>query len=145
MPSQMAREILDKALKRREELRVESEALDSLIKTYNALLYPQKNFSETDEEQPDLYRGASQRAIHRARVAEMVDAARRIIIAQRRPMKRGELVKRLEEQGYEVVGTDKNKVFGTNLWRSGRFQMIEGKGYWPNDIEWLGESFPSRS
>jgi len=60
-------------------------------------------------------------------------------------MKRGELVKRLEEQGYEVVGTDKNKVFGTNLWRSGRFQMIEGKGYWPNDIEWLGESFPSRS
>ncbi len=140
MASPTAREILDKALKRREELRVESEALDSLIKTYQELFYPQKIVGETEEEQPDLYRGVSQRAIQRARVAEMIDVAKRIMVAQRRPMKRGELVKRLQQQGFEIVGTDKNKVFGTNLWRSGKFRMIDGKGYWPIDVELPSES-----
>jgi len=135
MANNSARDILDKALKRREELRLESEALDAIIRVYNSLLNPQKNSLETKEEQPDLYRGGSQRAIQRARVAEMVESARRIIIAQRRPMKRGELVKRLEAQGHEIVGGDKNKVFGTNLWRSKKFRMIEGKGYWPVDVE----------
>jgi hypothetical protein len=82
----------------------------------------------------------SQRAIRTARINEMVDEARRIMVTERRPMKRGELVRRLEGRGFKILGTDKNKVFGTNLWRSGKFRMVEGKGYWPNDVALPGES-----
>ena len=49
-------------------------------------------------------------------------------------MKRGELVKRLLDQGYSLPGRDKNKVFGTNLWRSGKFRAVDGEGYWPKDV-----------
>jgi hypothetical protein len=135
MASPTALEILSNALKRRDELRLESEALDSLIETYKKLFGTDDPAKVPHEEQPDLYRGSSTRALHAARVVETLDAARRIIIAEKRPMKRGELVKRLLAQNYEIVGRDKNKVFGTNLWRSGRFITVEGKGYWPNDVE----------
>jgi hypothetical protein len=70
----------------------------------------------------------------------MVDTARRIIVAEGRPMKRGELVKRLEERAFKITGADKNKVFGTNLWRSGKFVAVKGKGYWPSDIALPSES-----
>lgn len=140
MASPTAREILQSALKRREELRLESEALDNLITTYQTILGIGNPARETNEEQPDLYRNMSKRALRSARVAEMIDAARRIIIAEGRPMKRGELVKRLEAIGFEVEGADKSKVFGTNLWRSGKFIPVEGKGYWPNDLSLPSES-----
>lgn len=135
MPSLSARELLDKALKRRAELSVESEALDLFIETYQRILNLGTEVRDAPSDQLDLYRGSTPRAIQAARVAEMIDAARRLMIAEKRPMKRGELVKRLEAQGFEVVGKDKNKVFGTNLWRSERFVAVDGKGYWPNDIE----------
>lgn len=135
MPAQTARELLDNALKRRAELSAESEALDSFIEAYQRVLNLKHAVPETGSDQLDLYRGATPRAIQAARVAEMVDAARRLMIAEKRPMKRGELVKRLEAQGYEVFGKDKSKVFGTNLWRSGKFVAVDGRGYWPNDID----------
>lgn len=140
MASPTVRDLLSNALKRREELRIESEALDSLIKTYSGLLGTTSPAIDPVEEQPDLLRGMSKRAIQSAKVAEMVAAARRIIIAERRPLRRGALVKRLSEQGFEIEGADKNKVFGTNLWRSGKFVTVEGKGYWPNDVELPSES-----
>jgi hypothetical protein len=133
MATEVAKELLDKALKRRAELAAEAGALDNLISFYRGLLRRQS--PERVHEQPDLYRGPSPRAVHAAQVAEMMEAARRIIIAERRPMKRGELRKRLEEQGFEIRGRDKNKVFGTNLWRSGKFRPIEGRGYWPKDVD----------
>jgi len=49
-------------------------------------------------------------------------------------MKRGELVSKLESQGFSFPGHDKNKVFGTNLWRSGRFRTVGDQGYWPKDV-----------
>ena len=140
MSSPTARDILDKALKRKEELRIESEALDHLIATYRSILGVTTNSREGLDLQPDLYRGMSPRAVHSARVAEMVDAARRMMIAERRPMKRGELVKKLEAQGFSVEGADKNKVFGTNLWRSGKFIAVKSRGYWPRDVELPSES-----
>lgn len=139
MPNLTARDMLNNALKRREELRLESEALDMLIETYKNLL-GSKEEPSNDPEQPDLYRGMTQRAIQSAQVAEMLEAARRIIISERRPMKRGELVKKLEANGFKIAGADKNKVFGTNLWRSEKFVAVEGKGYWPKDVELPSES-----
>lgn len=145
MASPTARDILHTALKRREELRLESEALDNLIATYQNILGIGNPLRETYEEQPDLYRSMSKRAQRSALVAEMVDAARRIIIAEGRPMKRGELVKKLEASGFEIVGADKSKVFGTNLWRSGKFVAVDGKGYWPKDLSLPSESRNRRS
>jgi hypothetical protein len=134
MAGETARELLEKVVERRDELAREMAALDSLISIYRGLLSRSGAESRVGLEQPDLYRGLPPRAVHAAQIAEMMDAARRIIIAEKRPMKRGELVKRLTEQGFEIIGKDKNKVFGTNVWRSGRFRTIEGKGYWPKDV-----------
>jgi hypothetical protein len=134
MAGTTAREVLEKAIERRAELTQEMAALDNLISLYRGLLSRSPSESLADLDQPDLYRGLPPRAVHAAQIAEMMDAARRLIIAEKRPMKRGELVKKLREQGFEIVGKDKNKVFGTNIWRSGRFRMIEGRGYWPKDV-----------
>ena len=64
----------------------------------------------------------------------MIEEAKRMILAEKRPMKRGELVDRLAKQGFRIIGTDKNKVFGTNIWRSRQFRHIDGHGYWPLDV-----------
>ncbi|HEY0043225.1 MAG TPA: hypothetical protein VGB62_01635 [Allosphingosinicella sp.] len=134
MAAETAKELLAKLLKRRAEISAEAAALDSLISVYRGLSERENLESATQTEQPELYGTRSDRAFRAAQVAAMMDAARKIIISERRPMKRGELVKRLTEQGFIVTGKDKNKVFGTNLWRSGRFRMVEGEGYWPKDV-----------
>lgn len=140
MASPAARELLANLLKRREELRRESEALENLIATYAEISGAAAHEIERDDEQPDLYRGMSQRGIRTAQIADMMAATRRIILAEGHPMKRGELVRRLTEQGFKIDGNDKNKVFGTNLWRSGKFRPVGNRGYWPLDIDIPSES-----
>lgn len=140
MAGDTAHDFYAKALKRHAELTLELEALAEFISAYERFQKKRAVLTETYEEQPDLYKPASNRAARAAKIAQVIDAARRIIIAEGRPMKRGELVKRIEGMGLEIVGTDKNKVFGTNLWRSNRFTTIEGKGYWPKDVELPRES-----
>ncbi len=54
-----------------------------------------------------------------------------MILAAGKPMTRGELVPKLIASGFELEGGDKNKVFGTNLWRSNRFLNLKRAGYWP--------------
>jgi len=49
-------------------------------------------------------------------------------------MTRSELLRRLEHAGFVIEGRDKSKVLGTNIWRSKKFDTVEGQGYWPNDI-----------
>jgi hypothetical protein len=135
MADQTQRQLLEKAIQRRIELSVEIAALDSLIETYKGLLKNSSTESVSMAEQPLLYREPPRRAKQAAQLSEMLDAARRIIIENNRPMKRGDLVKILELKGYCIEGKDKNKVFGTNVWRSKKFITIEGKGYWPIDVE----------
>ena len=134
MPGPSPKEVLEKAIQRRADLAEEMAALDNLISMYRGLLSRMSSESVISVEQPDLYRRLPPRSVHAAQIAEMMDAARRIIISEKRPMRRGELVKRLQEQGFEIIGRDKNKVFGTNIWRSGKFRTVEGKGYWPKDV-----------
>ncbi|MES2986529.1 MAG: hypothetical protein V4808_01360 [Pseudomonadota bacterium] len=133
MPASAANELLDKALKRHKELVDELEALTRFIEDYSQIVRSRESVSNF--EQPELFQPQSKRVAHADRVAEMMDAARRIILSEQRPMKRGELRKRVESLGFEIVGRDKNKVFGTNLWRSGKFLTVEGQGYWPTDVE----------
>lgn len=126
-------EILDKLLERRDKIVHELSALENLIVIYRGLsTHP----APESPDQGELRLGiqASPRAVQAAAIARSVEAIRRIIIAENRPMKRGELVKRLEADGFALPGADKNKVLGTNIWRSGRFRLIEGRGYWPKDV-----------
>jgi hypothetical protein len=67
-------------------------------------------------------------------VAEMLAEVRRFIIAEGRPLTRSGLVRRLEAEGYVIDGKDMAKVLGTNIWRSKRFDHIEGEGYWPKAV-----------
>lgn len=140
MAANTSKELLDKALKRRNELLIELEALESFIQTYEKLLSVRDVDGDSSSDEPGLFQPPSKRHAHAEKIAEMIAAARRIIILENRPMKRGDLRERVEALGHRVIGKDKNKVFGTNLWRSGKFQMIEGRGYWPADVELPPES-----
>lgn len=136
MAASTAQEILAKALKRRKELVAELEAIGSIIETCEKLLNAAGAKDFDREEEPTLFKAPSARAMHAEQIAKMIDAARRIVLSEKRPMQRGELRERVEaEVKFKVVGKDKNKVFGTNLWRSHKFRMIEGRGYWPIDEE----------
>jgi hypothetical protein len=127
-------QIISKALKRLDEIKSEAEALDNLISMYRGMQKSTPASAEPDEHQPDLYGKVSAREVHAAEVAQQLEAAKRIILAEKRPMKRGELRERLEAQNFVLRGRDKTKVFGTNLWRSGKFIAVKGQGYWPSDI-----------
>ena len=132
MPTDSTRELLSKLLKRREELRLESEALENLIQTYTSLSH--LKIAQNETPQLDLWKARHSGKARSAYVADMLAEARRIIISEGRPITRSELVRRLEEEGYVIEGRDKAKVLGTNIWRSKKFEAVEGKGYWPNDI-----------
>ncbi len=126
-------EILDKLLERRDKIVKELSALENLIVVYRGL--STREISESpDQGQLRLGLGGARRAVQAAAIARSIEAVRRIIINEGRPMRRGELARRLEAEGFALPGGDKNKVLGTNIWRSGRFRTIEGSGYWPKDV-----------
>lgn len=93
---------------------------------------------------PEILEWATARVLGRATVStvkarsacvmRLIEEAKRLILEARRPRKRGELVRLLERDGLPVEGTDKAKVLGTNLWRSGQLKQIEGQEYWPKDL-----------
>lgn len=126
-------DILPKLLERRAELIREAAALDALISHYQRLSSQKESESSEMPGQLSLYGKPSPRAVKAAEIARTVDAARRVILAANRPMKRGELAEALSGQGFQLPGQDRNKVLGTNLWRSGKFRAVEDKGYWPKD------------
>lgn len=128
------REMLASLRKRREFIRAELSALDSLISTYEVALSVDASEFQKDEDQFELYKGKSSRAAQTAAIAESIEAVRKIVLKAGKPMKRGELVSELEKMGYDLPGQDKNKVLGTNLWRSGKFRSVPKKGYWPKDV-----------
>lgn len=137
MNASTTREILDKALKRRKELVSELETLEEIIATCSKALEREGLARRATEDEPGLFRAPSPRAAHAEQITKMIDVARRILLSEQRPMQRGELRQRVEATGFQVIGKDKNRVFGTNLWRSKKFKMIEGQGYWP-----IGEDLP---
>lgn len=131
MTDNTVREMLAKALKRREELRLESEALDNLIEAYRRMAILR---SEPDHEQLHLWKRPESRKAKSAYVADMMAEIRRAIVGAGRPMTRSDLLRHLEANGFIVDGADRTKVLGTNIWRSGQFVHIDGQGYWPKDI-----------
>lgn len=132
MDNDTVRELLSKALKRQDELRSEFEALQNLVSHYQRHL--SGRLPSAGEEQPSLDLGTSLVKARSAYVTRLMEETKRLMLEARRPLKRGELVRLLERDGLPVEGTDKAKVLGTNLWRSGQFEQVEGEGYWPKDL-----------
>lgn len=122
---------IDELSKRRDKLLEELELITQYLKLH-AKLFPDepvesaKNGAGTFElvlTPPDRKKGNDPAAL-----------ARRLqLILQQSPapLKRGELLKRLEDSGMLIVSKSKAKYLGTLLWRnSDTFVNIEGKGYW---------------
>jgi hypothetical protein len=133
MPEETVKALLAKALRRQKELQMELEALQRLISDYQRLQILRDE--NPDADQLHLWHGASRRALKSEEVSAVLEETRRILLRAGRPMKRGDLVHELEARGYKIAGGDKKKVLGTNVWRSGKFDHIEGHGYWPKDVE----------
>ena len=133
MGNETARQILANALKRKDEIKKESEALDKLILAYREILDAAELPELSEEPTFDLRPRPGSRKAQSDYVARLMRECRRVILDAGRPLKRSELVRLLERNGYPIDGTDKSKVLGTNIWRSGLFTHVEGKGYWPKD------------
>lgn len=119
-------ELLKHALTERKRLQAELDALSQFIRGLEKLV------DENGPSQLALFsHQKSSRAAASAAVTAMLDDAANIIVGSGRPMTRSDLVERLMKVGHRVHGADKNKVFGTNVWRSGRFLNLKGLGYWP--------------
>src|SRR4051794_526655 len=104
MADDTVRELLAKALKRREELRLESEALENLINAYSGLMHMQL---EPEAPQLNLLEAQRSRSARSAYVAGLMAEVRRMIVGEGRPLTRSELLRRLEAQGYVIEGGDK--------------------------------------
>lgn len=133
MADQSFKEIHLKLLERRDFLRKELLALESLLSLYEGLDRAKFSESTPDDSQLSFHQWPSSRPAQAAEIARTIEAARKLILKKQRPMKRGELVVALEALGHTFPGKDKNKVFGTNLWRSGKFRTVDHDGYWPKD------------
>jgi hypothetical protein len=128
--NETARQLLANAMKRKEEIKAESDALDKLISAYREILD-----MENEGPQPtfDLRPSPGSRKSQSDYVARLMRECRQLILDAGRPLKRSDLVRQLERKGFPIDGRDKSKVLGTNIWRSGLFRHIDGEGYWPKD------------
>jgi len=125
-------ELLRQAYERRERLRRELTLVDNLISEYEQLeskapVANSGNYELSFEGRPT--RGRTRTST--TDLTAIFDAAEAMIMEAGKPLSRSELLDRLEARGFQFPGTDKVKVFGTNLWRSRRFLSLKGLGYWP--------------
>lgn len=125
-------DLLRQAYERRERLRRQLAAVDAFIADYEEVVpasapatLPNYEFDLTP---PLPSRG---RKVRTPNLAALFEAAEMTIREAGKPLSRTELLRKLEQQGFSFPGTDKVKVFGTNIWRSKRFVSLKGFGYWP--------------
>ncbi|MCT8002840.1 hypothetical protein NZL82_13245 [Sphingomonas sanguinis] len=128
-------ELLRQAYERRERLRQELKLVENLIADYLRLEAHTLNRAKPANYELSLEAPASTRQrLTGAELNNVMDAAEAVIAEAGKPLSRSELMDRLESQGFHFPGTDKTKVFGTNLWRSKRFLNLKGIGYWPKGV-----------
>lgn len=123
------------AIERRARLAKELALLDQYIELHERLFGDaRKPISATayiSEEGDTVAAHGRQEPRTRNDPKAIADAAERIICEAGRPIKRGELVRRIEATGLTLNTSDKGKYIGTILWRERqRFENIEGEGYW---------------
>lgn len=124
-------DLLRQAYERRERLRRQLAAVDAFIANYEEAT-PAPVQSTPSNYELNLNAAASRgRRVRTPDLGALIGAAEATILEAGKPLSRSELLRRLEKQGFSFPGTDKVKVFGTNLWRSRRFVSLKGLGYWP--------------
>jgi hypothetical protein len=124
-------DLLQRALERRDFLRKELAAVENFIFDYQRITELNTQSATVPSQRTLFQTPIKKRKEQAATVRAMIDQAERMILAEGRPLTRSQLVSRLEAGGHHIEGGDKNKVFGTNMWRSGRFWNIRRAGYWP--------------
>lgn len=117
-----------KALARRRELISELRELDRFLKTSEQFGSTVTD-SQAAEASLEAVRGSWRQA---PRPSDLVEATLRILRLEGRPLSRGILFQRLTNAGTQMPGKDPVRNFGTIIWRSGRFDKLEG-GYWPKE------------
>lgn len=131
-------EIIDRLLKRRAELAAEMKKLDDAIETLSQLtdVFADEPASRSALDDDQL---SAQGEVSRERSIlppeEIARLAREVLLDNKRPLKRGALVRAMEAKSVPLVGKDKAKNLGTILWRfNGDFVSLKSLGYWPRDI-----------
>ncbi len=122
--------------RRRAELTAE---LDRLNRTLLAINDAEKLLGDTSQSGGSQSHNTQHESPQR-RVAftpgEVSSIAREVLLERGRPLKRGALVRAIEEKGFHLSGKDKAKNLGTILWRHNHdFVHIEKFGYWPRDLK----------
>lgn len=122
--------LLEQAKLRRNKLKLELSALDDFIFRYEMVKEAGVQLSETT----DLFSGAATRKAKAGLVEKQLEVAREAMIEAKRPLNRREIYDAVVQAGLEVIGGDKLKVLGTNVWRSGKFVRAGKAGYWPKGV-----------
>lgn len=120
-------QVIEKARERIAEIKAELADLERFVAVYDRL----NENAEKKESGGAGENAESRREKPHAKPAQVVRVAIQTLQRNGRPMTRTELVKSLEDQGLSIGGKDKSKNMGTMLWRSKKFENIEGRGYWP--------------
>ncbi|GAB5349094.1 hypothetical protein [Alteriqipengyuania sp. 357] len=138
-------DVVEIAREKLAELEIEAERLRQFIATYEALSgaesevrnasAPVSQLGTNDDSKAGAIDSPSPKRGDKP--SKIVKAAIQAIRDRGSPMTRSELVGTLENQGMVIGGADKNKNMGTILWRSKKFENVEGHGYWPLEMgEW---------
>lgn len=123
--------LLKEARLQRDKLKLELQALDQFILNYERA----QGVGVQPSENVDLFSGAMTRKGKAGLVEKHLEIARNAMINANRPLNRREIYDAVVQAGLDVVGGDKLKVLGTNVWRSGKFKRVARQGYWPADIQ----------
>ena len=126
-----ARARRDELLAEMQKLQSELRAVDEFITLYERLFSSTvRNERATSDTNAD---GApKKRARNVLPPARLAEICRDIILENKAPMTRSELLTALEARGIPLVGSDPSKNLGTIMWRfRDSFVHVSGRGYWP--------------
>lgn len=139
---------LDNALKRKKELERELREIEQFLSLHRRFAKGESGrvksakpnfFAGGGEAIPTVISGTLTFRDEKLRPAVLADLVEKTLREAGKPMTRGELAAKLEEEGHKIPSPDKARYLGTILWRHrNRFENIEGSGYWIR-----GEKFPT--
>lgn len=122
--------LLNEARLRRDKLKLELQALEEFIVSYERA----QGIGVQPSEKVDLFSSALTRKAKAGLVEKQLEVARQAMLDADRPLNRREIYEAVLRAGLEVIGSDKLKVLGTNVWRSGKFVRVDQMGYWPKGV-----------
>lgn len=153
----MVDETYRKALRRLQELRNEINELETFIHLYRKISSTKSVQAELDwpgslgagpmikvEPAPEIVTVLEQEGFpqesrtrrRRGTPSEIARIAERVLLDEKRPLNRRQLVDALEARNVEIPSEDKARYLGTVLWRNQEvFEHIEGRGYWVKGAE----------